>query len=102
MSRTIKTTPKWVRMEAAPTKLAVEHHDHRNGRCELEEDPTRLFSQLGECCLEPSTALLYGPGHGCGCAMCSEQDWRRAARRRERRAGRREARQAARERGEDS
>ena len=101
MARTIKTTPWRARIAAEPTKLAVAHHDHRNGVCELEDEPRRLFGHFGECYLKPSLALRYGPGHGCGCAMCTEKDERRAGRRRDRYKGRAEARREARELGDE-
>lgn len=80
MSRTIKTNPWWVRMAASPT-LSIEVHDHADGICDLAEHGPGDFWRRGQCHLDPSSLMLYGPNSGCGCPMCSEHDWHRIQRR---------------------
>ena len=88
MARTVKTTPWWVRMAASPHVLAVEEHDHRNGICDLPDTPGGTHAwwpREGHCGWVPSNAMYYGPGHGCGCQLCTDREERKAKARRDRR-----------------
>jgi len=88
MARTVKTTPWWARMAASPDALANEVHDHRNGVCNLPDGPGDLnniwWPRDGDCGWVPSNRLYYGPGHGCGCWMCTDQVGRKSRARRNR------------------
>lgn len=96
MSKTDKTRPWQVRAAERPMHTCVPVHRHENGECDLPEDPAGnvVWFETGHCYWTYGNAFFYGPDHGCGCPMCTQQDERKRARRQERAAGRREAREA--------
>lgn len=85
MSNTDKTKP-W-RIRVAEHHPWAEH-DHRNGVCDLPDDPRDTRNWLsGVACYWSDANLVYGGGSccsGCGCRMCSAYFERRAARRKSR------------------
>lgn len=83
MSRTIAHRPPWARL--VDPALRHEHHDHRHGNCDLlpfaawlAEDTDRYRRRCGW------DTNWWATGPTCGCAMCTQRDWRRAERRRDR------------------
>lgn len=90
MSRTEKTAPPWVKIHEYP----VEHHDHREGICDLPPLELRAeslgFRRGAHCYWD---GQWDKPTMYCGCPMCTMQDERRRERRRERREGKRQARE---------
>ena len=78
MSRTIAHQPPRVRLGDPALRIAT--HDHRNGTCDLP-DPGGRTSGRTRCYWELD---FRAAGPTCGCAMCTDQVWRRAERRRDR------------------
>ena len=73
-------------MSASPNTCAKQVHDHRDGVCNLPDVPVDVWwGRPGDCTWEPDKDLYYGPGHGCGCWMCTDQPGRKARARRDRR-----------------
>lgn len=94
MSRTHRHAPWWVQIR--DPRLRGEHHDHRDGPCDLPDiatwvaDPDRLDRRC-------SYRYRFESGPNiCGCPMCTQAPYRKAARRRERHEGRRAAHHASR------
>lgn len=91
MSKTDKTRPWHVRALDDPTYLAPEH-DHRDGTCDLPEQPVWGWGTGTRCRWEPTAAFWADPANRCGCRLCSDQAGRRARARRDRRDARSYAR----------
>lgn len=90
MSRTDKTSPRWVQAQWQDRYLVEAHECNRNGLpCDL--GPRELFAGT-RCDWQESTEFWATATHSC--TYCSDQLGRKQARRRERYAGRREARDA--------
>lgn len=83
MSKTDKTRPWRVRATDSPLRTCVPVHDHRDGVCDLPEDPIDglSFFQPDQCYWTYGLDFYYGRDKGCGCAMCTGQVWRRRERR---------------------
>lgn len=91
MSKTDKTRPLWVKVQDLQHWL-VEEHDHRYGECDLAAEPVWRFAPeapVTRCGWVPLREAWWDGQLRCGCPMCSEQQDRRAARRRERAQARR-------------
>lgn len=73
MSHTDKTKPWNIRI-AEHHPRAV--HDHRNGICDLPDDPrTPTFWSVPYCCFWSDENLHYASCcHGCGCRLCTDHD----------------------------
>jgi hypothetical protein len=78
MSKTDKTRPYWVWVG---TELRSEFHDHRDGVCNLPDDPLDSEHDWRKC---HYTHRVDGVNHFCGCWMCTGQEWRRQDRRKSR------------------
>ena len=65
----------------------LEHHDHRDGMCDLLSEPDRVGWRDGECFLE---ADYHNPEMRCSCDLCSAGAKEEG--RKKRHAGKREAR----------
>lgn len=91
MSRTHKTAPWTVRVMSK--NYLIEHHDHRNGICDLPPRPVGMASRrgwrFGNCTWEGSTTFWSTPYSACGIYGCSERDERKVRHRKSRREGRR-------------
>lgn len=87
MAGTDKTKPPWVKIVNREVPV-IEHHDHRDGICDLPPAPTKenILRAGGHCCWAWS---WDGVNWYCGCGMCVQQDERKAKARRERRGARR-------------
>lgn len=81
VSKTDKTRPWRVRAQEAGLKAV---HDHTDGVCDLPADPSKDWGSWRGCHWTESHAFYYGRDRGCGCPLCSQQDWRRQERRRDR------------------
>lgn len=81
MSRTLKTSPFWVRMADAPAN-AVACHDHRYGPCDLAPRSVRTFRDqdwAARCHWERTWYTAF-----CGCPICRGSLGLRGQRRRAR------------------
>lgn len=92
MSRTDKTRPWDVKCLDDPSWL-VEDHDHRNGVCDLPDRPRGMASPLGgtergACTWIATREFWAHRANGCGCTWCTDQEGRRAERRRSRHSAR--------------
>jgi hypothetical protein len=95
VSRTRKTMPGAVRMGQNMRRLTREHHDHRDGVCNLGVGPARreqITWKSGECYLEGTNEYWYGRDSGCPCWMCSNNEWYGQEWRRHRKETKREMR----------
>lgn len=64
----------------------IEHHDHRNGVCEISTNPDNCGFKSDECYIDIDP---YDPESRCSCRMCSTGLKEHG--RKKRRAGKREA-----------
>lgn len=95
MSKTDKTRPWWVKASERAMVTCVPVHRHEDGLCDLPDDPREAMGpRRNSCYWTASTLTTYGPGSGCGCAMCTLRWERRADRRRDRHTARLQARVA--------
>lgn len=109
MSKTFKTRPASVKVLDDPSWL-TERHDHRFGSCDLGERPKkkkkaelRWFGSGGassspggtrepRCFWWFADSFWHQPANGCGCPLCTAQDWRKAERRKQRHVGKADVR----------
>lgn len=83
MSRTDKTKPWWVRVRDHHPQVV---HNHVDGACDLPDDFREALNNFRGCHIR-DWKLTY-PGNccwGCGCDLCTDQEGRKAKRRKERR-----------------
>jgi hypothetical protein len=96
MSKTDKTAPWSVRVFNRPSWLE-EHHDHRDGVCDLPPRPepgddVELFATWpGHCAWIASRDFWCDRANACGCKICHQSDERHHENRQQRYRGRRYA-----------
>lgn len=84
MSRTDVHTPYWVKMRDPGWRANFqEHHDHRDGVCDLADFLAAAHWTRTRCRIE--LALVDGNVH-CGCRLCTGQAGRKHGRRQQRTA----------------
>lgn len=80
MSRTDKTRPYWVKLQEHP----VEHHDHRDGVCDLASGRATARDhgwKRGKCYIDADWTRSE---FRCGCSMCDADAYQVPRKRRQR------------------
>lgn len=89
MSKTDKTSPWLIRLQAKKGWL-IEEHDHTQGECDLPDKPGIEWKNDTHCTWGVSSRAWWEAGAACGCFMCRGGYGGQARNRKVRKAAKRE------------